>query len=117
MEDAKAQKTCANCDRPIGKLEPEKRFRGELVCGDCFAKLTSSTTPAHSEFRALGLSSRKVAWGIALVGMFGAVFIWGIPLIIWGIVADYMIAKHQKMTRQSKETDAIRSRVKSMNMD
>ena len=48
------------------------------------------------EYRALGLNSRGVAMIIAAVGLLFSPVIIGIPLLIWGAVADHMLAKHDK---------------------
>jgi len=50
----------------------------------------------NPEYRALGLSSRRMALGIAIVGLITSPAIIGIPLLIWGAVAEYMLVKHDR---------------------
>lgn len=84
-------------------------------------------------YRALGLESRKVAWGIAIVGLITTPVLVGLPLLVWGVVADVMLAKHRKATAKvapgpkvsgkdlkvtrDKNLQAIHRDVKSLSMD
>jgi hypothetical protein len=61
------------------------------------------------EYRALGLDSRGAAWAIAIVGLLFSPVIVGIPLVIWGLVADSMLVKHQKALAAQSPDDPHRS--------
>ncbi len=52
------------------------------------------------EYRALGLNSRGMAWALALIGLLLTPAIIGVPLLIWGAVADRMLYKHEKAMRE-----------------
>jgi hypothetical protein len=43
---------CANCDRPIGKLETAFVFKEAVVCAECNARLTNAITPPPLPSRA-----------------------------------------------------------------
>lgn len=104
---------CENCGRKIGALETPHLFKGHVVCEECRDRLKPTidyATPAAlsppppplpplamqpTPYRALGLETRGAAWGIAIVGLFLSPVLVGIPLAVWGFVADSMLAKHQ----------------------
>lgn len=98
--------TCENCGRRIGKLETPHVYQDHAVCAGCYALLTgpgartvtSSPAPASAAvpYRALGLESRGMCLGIVLVGLLLSPLVVGIPLIVWGAVADWMLHKHRK---------------------
>jgi hypothetical protein len=101
--------TCANCGRTIGKLETPHVHNEHVVCAECHGRLggamhapgaqgapVAAVQREAGEYRALGLNSRGAAWGIAIVGLLLSPLIIGIPLLVWGAVADSMIVKHQK---------------------
>jgi hypothetical protein len=45
---------CANCSRPLGKLEDPHRYRGQPVCGECFARLAKPNTTRPALLTMLG---------------------------------------------------------------
>jgi hypothetical protein len=47
------------------------------------------------EYRALGLSSRKTAFWVVIIGLFLSPALVGIPMVVWGAIADHMIYNHQ----------------------
>jgi hypothetical protein len=132
-------RTCANCDRSMGKLEKLFDHDGHKVCSDCLKKLKpeplSYATPAtpviatpivEDEYKALGISSRKWAWAIAILGLLTSIAGIGVLLFVWGIVADSMIASHRKKLKKATaaatkvsylEMRNVHAGVKSLNMD
>lgn len=54
----------------------------------------------HREYRALGLNSRGMALTVFVIGLLFSPVIVGIPLLVWGMVADHMLVKHKKTMGQ-----------------
>lgn len=48
---------CANCGRMIGRLETPCVFRDEVVCAECFSRLSSAIGYAAPSFRGSSTSS------------------------------------------------------------
>ncbi len=138
-------RACGNCDRPIGKLEPTYQHNGHVVCAQCNALLTPVApaavkvtvpvqaggvyVPPAGEYRALGLGSRKMACIIAICGLLTSWAGVGVLLLIWGLVADHMLAKHAKQLKKAEaatkkaavptslELRGIHANVRSLSMD
>lgn len=86
---------CGNCGRPIGRLEQPRFFARRRVCADCYQRLVSAEIDGG--FSAYGISSRGTAWVVALVGLFLTPAGIGVPLFIWGVMAERKLLKHAKM--------------------
>jgi hypothetical protein len=100
-----ANLACENCGRMIGKLETPQLHDNHVVCEQCRARLSTAVRPPPlgvppTEYRALGLNSRKVAWTLAIAGLILTPALFGIPLLIWGATAEWMLVKHQKQLRR-----------------
>ena len=95
---------CTNCSERIGRLESAHLWEQNGVCFRCYEKLSSiskATKALHAatekpEYRALGLNSRSMALFVFVIGLVFSPLLIGIPLIVWGAVADYMIHKQEK---------------------
>lgn len=85
--------TCENCGRVFGKLETRQLLGDHVVCIDCIDRLRPRDTEPLP-YRALGLETRGAAWMIAIIGFCLSPAIIGIPLAIWGVVADSMLRRH-----------------------
>jgi D-alanyl-lipoteichoic acid acyltransferase DltB (MBOAT superfamily) len=65
--------------------------------------------PADGEYRALGLSSRRMCWVVAIIGLLTSWAGFGVALLVWGLVAENMIVKHQKKLAMAEKTNGQRT--------
>lgn len=73
---------CANCDRPLGKLEQGVKWKGHIVCNECHQRL-SVEQPKSKSFRLTSGGGKKTTGGN---GCLGCVVIFTI-IIVGGVMA------------------------------
>lgn len=72
-----AIRTCENCERSIGHLEPELSWQGKEVCAECYRRLVASLQPAAMPVAAVTAFRRPKKPGVfwVAVGLFAVAMV------------------------------------------